>query len=124
MYLGASGYNLKNTCIVFFCPKIIFTFTNSVNPDEFHLVHHCWQKYLLRGLPEYKELICFVNEIEFYNFSCNFLSFLSSLHNENLYRFIWCTWIVCVLNISIVTTIQGPSWPRILGRSDFSLQEN
>ena len=31
-YLGVSGYNFKN--IVFFCFKIFFTLTNSVDPDE------------------------------------------------------------------------------------------
>ena len=45
-----SGYD-----IVFLCLKIVFTFTNSVDPDEmlyyvaFHLGLHCLQKYLLRG---------------------------------------------------------------------------
>ena len=38
-------------CIVFFCLKILFTFKNSVDPDEmqhyaaFHLGLHCLQKY-------------------------------------------------------------------------------
>ena len=31
-YLGVSSYNLKKN--VFFCLKIFFTFTNSVDPDE------------------------------------------------------------------------------------------
>ena len=44
---------MKN--IVFFCLKIFFTFTNSVDPDEmqhyaaFHLSLHCLQKYSFRG---------------------------------------------------------------------------
>ena len=44
------GYNFQKD-IVFFCLKIIFTFTNSVGPDEmqhyaaFHLGLHCLQKY-------------------------------------------------------------------------------
>ena len=39
----------------FICLKIIFTFTNSVDPDEmqhyaaFHLGLHCLQKYSFRG---------------------------------------------------------------------------
>ena len=46
--------------IVFFCLKIFFTFTNSVDPDEmqyyaaFHLCLHCLQKYLFRGFPNTK----------------------------------------------------------------------
>ena len=50
------GY--KNT--VFFCLKIFFTFTNSVDPDEmphyaaFHLGLHCLQKYSFRGYPNTK----------------------------------------------------------------------
>ena len=46
--------------IVFFCMKIFFTFTNSVDPDEmqhdaaFHLDLHCLQKYLFRGFPNTK----------------------------------------------------------------------
>ena len=41
--------------IVFFCLKIFFTFTKSVDPDEmqhyaaFHLGLHCLQKYLFKG---------------------------------------------------------------------------
>ena len=48
-YLGVSDYNLKN--IVFFCLKIVFTFTNSLDSDEmqhddaFYLGLHCLQKY-------------------------------------------------------------------------------
>ena len=60
-YLGVSGYNFppKN---VSFCLKILFTFTNSVEPDEmqhyaaFHLRLHCLRKFPLRGFPEYKGL--------------------------------------------------------------------
>ena len=39
---------------------IIFTFTNSIDPDEmqhyaaFHLGLHCLQKYSFRGLPDTK----------------------------------------------------------------------
>ena len=46
----------------FFCLKIIFTFTNSVDPDEmqhyaaFHLGLHCLQKYSFRGFPQKKGL--------------------------------------------------------------------
>ena len=49
-YLGVSGYNCKL--------KIIFTFTNGVDPDEmqhyaaFHLGLHCLQKYSF--IPEYE----------------------------------------------------------------------
>ena len=49
---------LKN--IIIFCLKIIFTFTNSVDPDEmqynaaFHLGLHYLQKNSLSGFPEYK----------------------------------------------------------------------
>ena len=49
---------MKN--IVFFCLKIFFTFTNSVDPDEmqhyaaFHLGLHCLQKYLLGVSPNTK----------------------------------------------------------------------
>ena len=32
-YLGVSGYNFQKN-IVFFCLKIFFIFTNSVDPDE------------------------------------------------------------------------------------------
>ena len=48
-----SGYNFKKNNIVFFCLKIVFTFTNSVDPDEmqyyaaFHLVLHCLQSTCL-----------------------------------------------------------------------------
>ena len=50
-YVGVLGYNLKKN--VFFCLKIFFTFTNSVDPDEmqhyavFHLGLHCLQKILV-----------------------------------------------------------------------------
>ena len=50
--LWVSGYNLKK--IVFFCLKIFFTFTNSVDPDEmqhyaaFHLGLHYLLKYSFR----------------------------------------------------------------------------
>ena len=55
-YLGVSGYNFQKI-IVFFCLKICFTFTNSVDLDKmqhnaaFHLGLHCLQKYLFRGFP-------------------------------------------------------------------------
>ena len=29
-----------------------------------------------------------------------------------------------IARIQVDMALQGPSWPRILGRSDFSLQEN
>ena len=51
-YLGVSGYNIPKN-IVFFCLKIFFTLSNSVDPDEmqhyaaFHLGLHCLQKYSL-----------------------------------------------------------------------------
>ena len=57
-YLGVLGYNYKN--VIFFCLKIFFTFTNSVDPDEmqhyaaFHLGLHCLQKYSFRGFPDTK----------------------------------------------------------------------
>ena len=47
---------------IFFCLKIFFTFTNSVDPGEmqhyaaFYLVLHCLQKYSFRGFPEFKGL--------------------------------------------------------------------
>ena len=50
---GLKVINFKN--IVFFCLKIFFTFTNSVDPDEmqhyaaFHLGLHCLQKYSFMG---------------------------------------------------------------------------
>ena len=53
-YLGLPGYKLKKKDF-FYCMKIIFTFTNSVDPDEmqhyaaFHLGLNCLQKYLFRG---------------------------------------------------------------------------
>ena len=56
-----SGYNFKNNTVLF-CLKILFTFTNSVDPDEmqheaaFHLGLHCLQKYSFRGFPKYKGL--------------------------------------------------------------------
>ena len=46
--------------IVFFCPKIFFTFTNSVDPDEmqqyaaFYLGLHCLQKCMFSGFPNTK----------------------------------------------------------------------
>ena len=52
-YLGVSDYNLN----VFFCLKIFFTFTSSVDPDEiahyaaFHLGLHCLPKYPLSSFP-------------------------------------------------------------------------
>ena len=58
-YLGVSGYNFQKT-IVFFCLKIFFTFTRSVDPDEmqhyaaFHLGLRCLQKYSFRGFPNTK----------------------------------------------------------------------
>ena len=48
-----------------YCLKILFTFLNSVDPDEmqhiaaFHLNLHCLQKYSFRGFPEYKRLTVF-----------------------------------------------------------------
>ena len=54
----------QNYCI--FCPKIFFTFTNSVDPDEmqhyaaFHLGLHCFQKVLVNGFPENKWLISII----------------------------------------------------------------
>ena len=54
-------YNFQKN-IVFFCLKIIFNFTNSVDPGEmqhyaaFHLGLHCLQKYLFTGFPEHKGL--------------------------------------------------------------------
>ena len=56
-YLGVSNSNLKKKCISSL--KVIFTFTNRVDPDEmqhyaaFHLGLYCLQKYPFRGLPEY-----------------------------------------------------------------------
>ena len=47
---------------VFFCLKIFFTFTNSVDPDEmqhyaaFHLGIHCLPKYSFGGFPNTKWL--------------------------------------------------------------------
>ena len=48
--LWVSGYYFQKN-IVFFCLKIFFSFTDSVDPDEmkhyaaFHLGFHCLQKY-------------------------------------------------------------------------------
>ena len=59
IYLGGSGYNFKKN-IVFFCLKIFFTFSNSLDPDEmqhytaFHQGLHCLQKNLLRSFPNTK----------------------------------------------------------------------
>ena len=45
-YLGVSGYNCKKNIVLFYL-KILFTLTNSVDPDEmqhyaaFHLGLHC-----------------------------------------------------------------------------------
>ena len=44
-YLGVFGYNFHKN-IVFFCLKIFFTFTNSVDPDE---MLHSLKKYSFRG---------------------------------------------------------------------------
>ena len=55
-YLGVSGYHFQKI-LYFFCLKIIFTLTNSVDPDEmqhyaaFHLGLHCLQKYSFKGFP-------------------------------------------------------------------------
>ena len=55
-----SGYSFHKN-IVFFCQRIFFTFTNSVDSDEmqhyaaFHLGLHCLQKYLFRGFPNIKD---------------------------------------------------------------------
>ena len=56
--LEVALYGSKQKC-VFFCLKIIFTFTNSVDPDEmhnaaFHLGLHCLQNYSFKGFPVYK----------------------------------------------------------------------
>ena len=54
-----SGLN-NNKKNVFFCLKIIFTFTNSVDPDEmqhnaaFHQGLHCLQKYSFKGFSNTK----------------------------------------------------------------------
>ena len=47
--------------IVFFCLKISFTFTNSIDPDEvhyaaFHLGLHCLQKHSLIGVSRIQSL--------------------------------------------------------------------
>ena len=61
IYLGSTGYDFQKN-IVFFCLKIFFTYTNSVDPDEmqhyaaFYLGLHCSQNYSYRGFPEYKGL--------------------------------------------------------------------
>ena len=55
-YLGVSGYNCKKYCIVL-SEDLFFTFTNSVDPDDFtftnsaalYLGLHCLRKYLFRG---------------------------------------------------------------------------
>ena len=52
-YLGVSGYTFKN--IVFFCLKILFNFTNSVDTEEmqhsaaFHQGLHCLKKCSFRS---------------------------------------------------------------------------
>ena len=59
-YLLLEGGHIIVKNIVFFCLKIFFSFTNSVDPDEmqhyaaFHLGLYCLQKYLLRGFPNTK----------------------------------------------------------------------
>ena len=53
---GCQVINLQKN-IVFFCLKIVLTFTNSLDPDEmpiyaaFHLGLHCLQKCPFRGIP-------------------------------------------------------------------------
>ena len=62
-YLGVSGYNFQKN-IVFFCLKIFFTFSKSVDPDEmqhfaaFHLGLHCLQKYSFRGFGRIQRVKC------------------------------------------------------------------
>ena len=63
-----SGYNFKKKyCILFL--KILFTFTNSVDPDEmqhyaaFHL-GPLFAKVLVHGFPEYKGLNDYVKMIK------------------------------------------------------------
>ena len=57
-YLGVSGCNF--ILFFYFCLKIIFTFTNSVDPYEmqqyaaFHLGPNCLQKYPFRSFPKTK----------------------------------------------------------------------
>ena len=52
------GYNFKK--LLYFLPEDIFTFTNSVDPDEmqhyaaFHLGLHCLPKYPFWGFPNTK----------------------------------------------------------------------
>ena len=55
-YIGVSRYNFKiKYCILL--SEDLFTFTNSVDPDEmqhnaaFHLGLHCLQMYLFKGFP-------------------------------------------------------------------------
>ena len=53
VYTGSEHISRVVKIYIFFCLKIFFTFTNSVDPDEmqgnaaFHLGLHCLQKYLL-----------------------------------------------------------------------------
>ena len=57
MYISRDVRLSFKKIIAFFCLKICFTFTNSVDPDEmhhyaaFHLGLHCLQKYSCRGFP-------------------------------------------------------------------------
>ena len=54
---GVPGYNFKK-CIIL--SENLFTFTNSVDPDEmqhyaaFHLGLHCLKNYSFRGFPNTK----------------------------------------------------------------------
>ena len=64
--MGLSIVHIKGCPVIiflkycFFCPKIVFTFTNSVDPDKmqhytaFYLGLHCLQKYMFRGFRNIK----------------------------------------------------------------------
>ena len=78
-----SGYNLKT--ILFFCLKIFFTSTNSVDPDEMHhyaafnLGLNCFQTYLFRGSGIRRMGSCVITEyfwdcLHYVNFWLPFIS--------------------------------------------------
>ena len=57
------------------------------------------------------------------------ISLVSTPVVKKFFCFVECDVPDCLVSTTLIMKkklfyIQGPSWPRILGRSDFSLQEN
>ena len=66
-------------------------------------------------------LLC-VDNFKMHNLDMNTKA---AIHFENLSKFHKSNWVLCADGGMCKTqSTQGPSWPRNLGRSDFSLQEN